>query len=520
MDRDVATLESLGDRYSSDGDHRAAMKSYQSAFDICAEDVTAHTRLAFKVGRSAFHRGIGSDADEWFNVSLDAPLPEATIASVAHVHLQQMRALWSNSRTSDVVAFAEGILDAATRSNNTALILATRLSLATVLHLLTRHGEGDLHLRAIDVREISEDHKLLCMYHRVSGMAFTAAGNSEHAFESFAKALHHAEQDRDVYATTSILLASAICASAFGRIEFAAGSIAHALHVARENNLFWNVAYISLEYARVLGRQGKRHLAHAYVLQASTVEDAPPVLIEALAEIGIPIALECDDADLLEQCANRDALAFAFRSGEPPRFGPVASSLARYYCRKGRLREAQAVLGRALAYVTKAEQNYDLAVASAEFGHDRHLASAREILRTRTLLPNAEVALAHLSYFDALVFKREGRARECLREATVAATLFRELRWTSHELAATSLCKSVARDVAKVKTSDDAVALVPSELTPREQSVARLAIAGLSNQEIADALAISARTVESHMTSILRRTGLQSRHQLLGALSG
>jgi DNA-binding CsgD family transcriptional regulator len=516
MDRDVATLENLGDSYSSDGDHRSALKSYQSAFDICVADVSAHTRLAFKVGRSAFHRGIGSDADEWFNISLDAPLPETTIASVAHVHLQQMRALWSSSRTADVVALAEGILESAMSSNNRALILASRLSLATVLHLLSRHGEADRHLRAIDVRDFSQDHKLLCMYHRVSGMAFTATGDSEHAFESFAKALHHAEQDRDVYATTSILLATAICASSFGRIEFAAGSIAHALHVARENNLSWNVAYISLEYAQVLSRQGKRHLAHAYVVQASTFENAPPVLIEALAEIGISVALECNDAHLLKLCANRDALAFAFRSGEPPRFGPVASSFARYYFKKGRLREAQDLLARALAYVKKTDQNYDLLLASAEFGEVRYLANAREILRTRTLLPNAEVALAHLSYFDAFVFNREGQARECLREATTAATLFRELRWTSHERAATLLCGSVTRDLKKAN-SDHAAALVSFELTPREQSVARLAIAGLSNQGIAEALSISARTVESHMTSILRRTGLQSRHQLLGA---
>jgi len=36
MQRGVSALETLGDAYSSDGDYRAALKSYQRAFDLCA----------------------------------------------------------------------------------------------------------------------------------------------------------------------------------------------------------------------------------------------------------------------------------------------------------------------------------------------------------------------------------------------------------------------------------------------------------------------------------------------------
>jgi DNA-binding NarL/FixJ family response regulator len=46
----------------------------------------------------------------------------------------------------------------------------------------------------------------------------------------------------------------------------------------------------------------------------------------------------------------------------------------------------------------------------------------------------------------------------------------------------------------------------------------RHAIAGLSNPEIAGRLSITTRTVESHMTSILRRLGVRSRYQLLETL--
>jgi DNA-binding NarL/FixJ family response regulator len=52
----------------------------------------------------------------------------------------------------------------------------------------------------------------------------------------------------------------------------------------------------------------------------------------------------------------------------------------------------------------------------------------------------------------------------------------------------------------------------------REQQVAELVLQGLTNRAIADALSIKERTVESHMTSIMSRLGVRSRHQLLGIL--
>ena len=51
------------------------------------------------------------------------------------------------------------------------------------------------------------------------------------------------------------------------------------------------------------------------------------------------------------------------------------------------------------------------------------------------------------------------------------------------------------------------------ELTPREREVLCLIIAGESNQEIADSLYISVRTVKNHITSILSRLNLRDRIQ-------
>lgn len=57
-------------------------------------------------------------------------------------------------------------------------------------------------------------------------------------------------------------------------------------------------------------------------------------------------------------------------------------------------------------------------------------------------------------------------------------------------------------------------------LTPREREVVTLAAAGMSNQQIATALFVSVATVKDHMHSVLNKTGLESRTQVVAAWYG
>jgi DNA-binding NarL/FixJ family response regulator len=62
---------------------------------------------------------------------------------------------------------------------------------------------------------------------------------------------------------------------------------------------------------------------------------------------------------------------------------------------------------------------------------------------------------------------------------------------------------------------------VPSVLTVREGEVAEMIARGLSNRRIADALALSERTVEWHVGNVLRKLHMQSRVQVaLWAIGG
>ena len=53
-----------------------------------------------------------------------------------------------------------------------------------------------------------------------------------------------------------------------------------------------------------------------------------------------------------------------------------------------------------------------------------------------------------------------------------------------------------------------------TDLSPRELGVIRLVVDGLSNQEIADRLCVSPRTVQGHIASAMRKTDTRTRTQM------
>lgn len=58
------------------------------------------------------------------------------------------------------------------------------------------------------------------------------------------------------------------------------------------------------------------------------------------------------------------------------------------------------------------------------------------------------------------------------------------------------------------------------QLTPREEEITRLAARGLTNQEIAQELVLSVRTVETHLAKAYGKLGINSRHSLTELLGG
>lgn len=78
-----------------------------------------------------------------------------------------------------------------------------------------------------------------------------------------------------------------------------------------------------------------------------------------------------------------------------------------------------------------------------------------------------------------------------------------------------SLAKTLVKDyLTRAEQGDDNAAAFDG-LTEREREVLTLIADGLSNQEVADKLVISVKTVERHRANILAKLGLHSRTELV-----
>ncbi|MFL5946482.1 MAG: response regulator transcription factor, partial [Gaiellaceae bacterium] len=105
---------------------------------------------------------------------------------------------------------------------------------------------------------------------------------------------------------------------------------------------------------------------------------------------------------------------------------------------------------------------------------------------------------------------RRTQAKEVLRDALDVAHRGRAMRLADE--AETELRAAGARPRRLVLSGVDS-------LTASELRIAELASQGRTNREIAQALFVTARTVEGHLTSIFRKLELDSRHELSSALA-
>lgn len=167
--------------------------------------------------------------------------------------------------------------------------------------------------------------------------------------------------------------------------------------------------------------------------------------------------------------------------------------------------------------------------------------------------PSADAALA---WTRAVLAEHTGRTAEAAARYEESAAAYRELPRPYHEaltsagaarcalslggdggraVAALADCASAfdalgatwdaARTRAELRRHQPAAERRPpgrprygDVLSPREEEVAELAAAGMSNREIAATLHLSPRTVEQHVARALQKTGVHSRQQLARAL--
>jgi DNA-binding CsgD family transcriptional regulator len=96
------------------------------------------------------------------------------------------------------------------------------------------------------------------------------------------------------------------------------------------------------------------------------------------------------------------------------------------------------------------------------------------------------------------------------KEKAVAAEAFREAVEIFDRLGTPLWADKARAEIRRVGLRPRA----PLELTATEARVAELAASGLTNREVADALFVSPKTVESNLAKVYRKLGIRSRAEL------
>jgi non-specific serine/threonine protein kinase len=146
-------------------------------------------------------------------------------------------------------------------------------------------------------------------------------------------------------------------------------------------------------------------------------------------------------------------------------------------------------------------------------------AASDETTRAVTLAAAAEAAWAAIPAVPAAPLRRH---HEAALAAARTASPSAEYRAAFAKGAAMTQAEAIAFALGEVVSQPDGrrADASPAQLTHREQDVAALVAQGLSNSQIAAALVISPRTVETHVQHIMNKLGCSSRAQIAAWSAG
>jgi len=336
-------------------------------------------------------------------------------------------------------------------------------------------------------------------------------------------------EDPEKYVTACYNLAS--LAAEIGEWALALDYFEKALREGDNHSLLAITSYARLAYADASFEHGAVVDASEAVCAVLRSGVNSPMVRIAIATAGIPIALATGDDGLLARCDLRETIEVAAASGESARFGPLAAAYAQFFLAGDDVPEAQRLLARALEMMTDLWSNLPTLVLVARICTGDEVERARGILTASLAARPHDRARAYGELFEAYACRAAGDALCLRRHALAAARLLerceaRRPLAEAHELlgdtqAALDLYREMGAtaDVARIESPGAAKPARPV-LTRRETEIARQAVDGRSNREIAEMFSLSERTVEHHIASIYRKLGVRTRLQLAKLLAG
>jgi len=517
----IEAHERAGDVAREHHVYELAAQHYEDALRVSGTYESAWMRLSDKLAEVLW-RGNRPGAASAVNDRLLAMYRLHPERSAEHIRtlFRVSRQLWADSRTKDKIPILSKAIRIAELSGDLELLQQANIRMANTFVQLARFEEADRCLRAVEQLHKAHNIGIHTGYYTHKGMVASGLGREKEAFASFDQAIEIAKENTDPYSGATLWSNYGVVAVMFGRTKLAKAYCEHALLATRRSGVGWLLPIRCLWYAEFLTCIGEYTSAREYLVEALSHDAQTPILDEVIAYVGIPLALHMKEETTLEKCVRPHVIDRAFLSGEPLRIGRVAVAFARMYVERGQRKKAQTLLHRAVQAVHNATETLHLSLEIARCGAKADFPKARGLLEVRVALPGAHVAQAYLHLFDAFVAQREGRRTDAQAQARDAAARFDGFAWSMYANLARSLLPLEERHRPVAATHHaKPFSDTPAKFTERERDVAELVLKGLTNRKIADTLAISPHTVDSHVNAIMNRLGIRSRHQLADTFS-
>lgn len=502
---------------------RDAARFYERALDFETEETQRRAELCEKLGWSLSFAGFSEHARHWFDETLEAYSRLDATEKMVRVLLALSGLYWVNADSREALKISARALELPNLGPDDALRYESAVMSATYAALIGQTHQALSYLDLADAVACERPPEYVARFHDVRGIVMDSLGQSAEASADFEIALDLAKKSGDADLIARVASNVADFTIEIGDRVRTEEAWALAIASSREKEYVWQTAFTSLSLAWAKLQWGELQEARRLVYDGLAAGEEAKLgrILEAAA--GIPIGLLLDDEELVRRCAHDDAIDLAFSSGEAQHIGTVVSAFVDLYQSRGKENEIRPLLRRAVRALPSADQAEAMLLQVARYGEASDVRRARELLERWAKPSHHRVAVAFLIAFDAIVDQSPESAARAAAAFERISMPYYEAR--CHELAgdfdaATHIYERIGatsdlRRLGDQRRDERRRKRAGTTLTEREKEVAELAAEGKSNQEIADRLGISKRTVDHHIESILSRLGLRSRFQLI-----
>jgi DNA-binding NarL/FixJ family response regulator len=520
--------EAAGDDAAGICAHNDAMRHYERAFNA-ADDAHPRMRLSQKLARALYAEGDLDVAARWFEVTVSSATAAGDLPTAHGAALDRALALWEHGACDEGIAVSKGVTAALAGVDSPLRFQAETLT-ASLLTATFRADEALLHLEAAGSLTCAPEPAWALRHRGIRAHTFARLGRLAESQADFAFAVAGARELGDREQLVRALNNWADVRLRIGDLAGAGELYASGLDVARDLRSSRLIAWLIANNAYVALFRGELAAARTLLLEFLTIDhDIEIIWIQGQAilhRLGTLLA----DESLLRLTSIEEAIARAEALGNRNALALAAGAALARRIVSGE--NAVALAERIVGQISGTADVHWFADSVAR-GVPSVVPAVRALLVELAADPHAEAAPAHLALFDARVALRERRKADADRLAQAAAVTFRKLGWAIEEAYAREVRGSVkdavdifrrhgaAAEVTRLTTVDQKQPRRRGEttLTTREREIAGLIGAGKSNREVAMALVISERTVETHVASIYQKFGIGSRRELAALLS-